>query len=815
MSDVFVLFVLLPAWLGCLALSTFHAWNDTAFPPARLQFDAEPGAHPRVIGSRSSSAPVEAHALKAGDRVVRWGDRLLAGIGQAGYFRAVELSTPASHVAEVHVLRDGELLKLTISTDSYRRFTPRLFAAVVFFIVSMILHFRAPPGAQTNSFVIALLATAFVFSGVFAGPEWLMQMSAVSQGVWVALMKAFAVRAFLLFPEGDYPPRVWLRMLPWPFIGQGYLDYERTVGAFVPQLLAHRIQFGISIAFNVTLFVVVAANFVRANAVQRRKIKWVVWGVYVALLLPTISAFCALVYPELSLDYYVAGAAAAIIPLTILIAIMRFNLFDINRVISVTASFSMLIGFFLVALFMGAPRFAEFVAARSELPSAPLQFTLSTLIALTLVAVHRKLRPRIEQLLFHERHLLETQAAAVMQQIQSAESPSAILSLLGDYLARTLRPVSVAIYCRVDSGWTNVVAIGSAIVPGIPEDNEIVRELERSGRLSVFEAGGARCVPVSAASDLGFAATIDLAVALPILREQHLAAIVCLGRKTSGDVYVQSELAILEAINGVVSAHLRSFELTTVVEEARRLGDALRRYVPDAVVRELLDGGKLESKEQEVTVLFVDIRGYSGFTEGRPLPDVFSMLNDYTQHVSGIVQRHGGHVVEFNGDGMMAVFGAPRVLAQKETAAVRTAIAIYEGMSMIGQPQQRAIMNVGVGIATGTAFVGSLKAVDRWIWTAIGETTNRAARLQTLTRELDAAIIIDEKTWLSIDDEDLHFVARTRRAVRGTVKKVNLFMKPLPPAFPEPVLPAIDELLRVREQPEPETGVSYSGDRMH
>jgi adenylate cyclase len=118
-------------------------------------------------------------------------------------------------------------------------------------------------------------------------------------------------------------------------------------------------------------------------------------------------------------------------------------------------------------------------------------------------------------------------------------------------------------------------------------------------------------------------------------------------------------------------------------------------------------------------------------------------VNRYTETVSQIVQKHTGSVVEFNGDGMMAVFGAPRELVHKERAAVEAVGSMPVDDAHGGQTK----LSVGVGIATGEALVGNIQGVDRMIWSAIGNTTNLAARLQSLTRELDASLVTDGGTW--------------------------------------------------------------------
>jgi adenylate cyclase len=139
-------------------------------------------------------------------------------------------------------------------------------------------------------------------------------------------------------------------------------------------------------------------------------------------------------------------------------------------------------------------------------------------------------------------------------------------------------------------------------------------------------------------------------------------------------------------------------------------------------------------------------------------------------------------VVEFNGDGMMAVFGAPRELAHKERAAVeawREIVAAVVALPVDDAGGAGTKLSVGVGIATGTAFVGNIQAVDRLIWSAIGNTTNLAARLQSLTRELDAAIVIDTTTFERGQPAAADFDERADVAIRGRRETQDVYTLPL------------------------------------
>ena len=84
-------------------------------------------------------------------------------------------------------------------------------------------------------------------------------------------------------------------------------------------------------------------------------------------------------------------------------------------------------------------------------------------------------------------------------------------------------------------------------------------------------------------------------------------------------------------------------------------------------------------------------------------------------------------------------------------------------------------LSVGVGIATGEAFVGNIQAVDRMIWSAIGNTTNLAARLQSLTRELDATVVIDTATWDRAQAAAAGFEKRADVPIRGRREAQDLY----------------------------------------
>jgi class 3 adenylate cyclase len=239
-------------------------------------------------------------------------------------------------------------------------------------------------------------------------------------------------------------------------------------------------------------------------------------------------------------------------------------------------------------------------------------------------------------------------------------------------------------------------------------------------------------------------------------------------------------LTVLLTATWVVTHQRRRSDQVGVSGEAHVPQDMVPRYVPDAVATQLESGRPLACGEREITVLFADMRGYTGFSEDRTPAEIFATVNRFTERVSAIVLRHRGSVVEFGGDGIMAVFGAPNTLPQKERAAVEAGRAIVATIrSATAATGESDALSVGVGIATGTDFVGNVQIADGEIWTAVGNTANLAARLQALTRRFAAAIAIDEPTRAASAGAAAAFERHPSIPIRGRRDRQNVYVLPL------------------------------------
>jgi class 3 adenylate cyclase len=546
--------------------------------------------------------------------------------------------------------------------------------------------------------------------------------------------------------------------------------------------LGHLMAFdaGLRIAFLVSWFFAIAWTARRMSKLERRKSLWIGLGIYLGCLPYAALALSHLfgIPVEWEIRLGVASRLALVaMPLGILISVVAYQWLDIDRLIGASATYTLL----GIALLGGAlvlvPPIARAASESVGIDAAAGQVVLSLLLAAVAVPLYRAVRPWVDRVLLSERYALDRGFEALVRDLPGARDAAELTRMASERLDALLRPESCVAYARAGGAFEPVFARGAAVPPAFVGHGPLIGALSARVAPLVSRRFSARDRREALSPfDRAALETLGAAVVLPVHRRGGLVAFLCLGPKRSGDIYASSDLTLLGAVAGAVSTQLDRFEDAEVVREARAMQQELRRYVPGAVARGLEAAESLEPREQAVSVLFVDIRGYSTYSETRPPHEIFSTVNRYTTAVSAIVEKFEGAVVEFNGDGMMAVFGAPLPLPGKERAAVSAGREIVATMPSIGaEPGERGL-SVGVGIATGSAFVGSVQAVDRMIWTALGNTTNLAARLQALTRELDAAIVIDTATQRSAGDAAAGFERREQVSIRGRSQREDLYL---------------------------------------
>ncbi len=238
-------------------------------------------------------------------------------------------------------------------------------------------------------------------------------------------------------------------------------------------------------------------------------------------------------------------------------------------------------------------------------------------------------------------------------------------------------------------------------------------------------------------------------------------------------------LALIVAAVGILA-----LQYLLVAFERQRVLFTFSRFVPEDVVDEVLAKGEEELQlggvRREATVLFSDIRGFTSFSEARAPAEVVEVLNRYLSEMTDAVMDHGGTLVAYMGDGIMAVFGAPieqpdhadrAIAAAREMLEVRLP-AFCEWMRDAGDGDGFAI---GIGLNSGEVLSGQVGSKRRMEYTTIGDTTNTASRLESMTKGSGFPIFIADSTRTARRQDEPELVPVGEFEVRGREQPLNVW----------------------------------------
>ena len=208
------------------------------------------------------------------------------------------------------------------------------------------------------------------------------------------------------------------------------------------------------------------------------------------------------------------------------------------------------------------------------------------------------------------------------------------------------------------------------------------------------------------------------------------------------------------------------------------LNETFGRYVSKAVRDEILGGRVTLSGElKEVTVLFADIRDFTRLVETTPPREVVTVINTYFKSMSAAINAHHGLVLQFIGDEIEAVFGAPVALANHQQWAVDAALDMRTRLSQVNLQlvnQGFPSLRHGIGLHTGKVVAANIGSSQRLSYALVGETVNIASRIQELNKDFDTDIIISEAVRQGLDRcVDMHPLPPV--PVKGVREPLHLF----------------------------------------
>jgi len=261
-------------------------------------------------------------------------------------------------------------------------------------------------------------------------------------------------------------------------------------------------------------------------------------------------------------------------------------------------------------------------------------------------------------------------------------------------------------------------------------------------------------------------------------------------------------------LEGQLQLRSNIYEIQVLQEAVKRMKASLRsftRFAPQQLVQEIVVQGKeamLGGERRKVTVLFADLRNFTRFSDETDPEGVVHLLNKHFDAMVNIIAEHGGYVVDFLGDNVFAVFGAPEPDPNHASQAVRCAVNMQltrQQLNAQPAPQDFPPLEMGIGINSGSCVVGNMGSQSRIKYGVVGQAVNMGARIESFT--VGGQVLISDQTYRLAQQEvmvagPLEVSGKGLRAplhlweVRGLVGLPNMQLLPTVPeliGLPQPV----------------------------
>jgi len=358
------------------------------------------------------------------------------------------------------------------------------------------------------------------------------------------------------------------------------------------------------------------------------------------------------------------------------------------------------------------------------------------------------------------------------------------LNKILEKIARELLKIFPADRCAIlllDAESDNLVPVTVKVLTGIGKHMSISRSILEQVRTTCSSL-----LVTDASSDERFSAAASVLVqglhsvlCAPIISDNNFYGVIHLDCQKSAMVFSRKDLKLITSLASHVGTIIANSNLLKSVEQEAKDKVLLERLLSPSIMQKIASGElKLEKKggeNKEVTILFADIRGFTGFAHHSPAVSVVEMLNDYFELMVNIVFQHGGTVDKFIGDEIMVLFGALTELDHPVDQAVRCAFHMHGALDLFNKEHKDRLqkpIKIGIGINTGDVVVGAIGSSKAMQYTCIGDAVNIASRLTGIANAKQT--IISEDTFMKLKHKPRHDVL-PKVSLRGIDKPVQLY----------------------------------------
>jgi signal transduction histidine kinase len=716
--DKLLLGTLLPLFL---IVFTLHVREAARTGIAQAPFFAAPDGdergYPQIGGPRLEHG-VDRSGLRVGDLLIRVGDVDLRGYGYFGFDAVVVEQAGLSLRTPLLYERDGVRGATELELLPY----PQPFARIPFLlgaaVVGTIVLLRAPRSRHSRLVFTATLSLAIFELHFFGGSRWQSYASLIlfnfGGGVAMWALIRWMIEFPVEVPDSD-------RLSPaWAWIGVVFVlvRINYLLGGPIPSETVPAVALATDAIFMLTMISILTWNTLHATAVGRRRSKWFLFGGYVTVVPMLLGLFLSLVevpgFEHFETLPYVM-LLGAVFPLSMLVAIIRYDLFDIDRIVSSAASYSLAVAAVLAVLVATAPTLIGAVSQSLGLGEQATSGLLGAALLVVAVPLGRVVRTRIDQLAFPERRRRETGFRQLFVDLSECNDASELVRFLGDRVQGLLDPECAFVLVRSKAELAPLLPSSAPSLLTLPARGRLALELESHPTPRLMNDAALTRLDAKECDALSEA---GVRLVVPLRQGKELVALLCIGEQRSGDIYTSADLTLLGAaaekarseldrlrdVSSLELERVRSAELAALKEEAEQANLAKSRFLAAAShdlrqplhalglfvdrlgarvsgeeASDLVD--KIRTSTDSLNDMFTTLLDMSRLDAGAVAPDVVPVDVDRQfarlDSEFGPLAREKGIVFEVQSDGLTALTD-PQLLARILQNLVSNAIQYTE-----------------------------------------------------------------------------------------------------------------------------------------
>jgi class 3 adenylate cyclase len=419
----------------------------------------------------------------------------------------------------------------------------------------------------------------------------------------------------------------------------------------------------------------------------------------------------------------------------------------------------------------------------------------ATAIGVAVPRIHGIVGNIVDRTIFLHRYLAEKQLLQVADAIECADDSATIAELLVQRPMQALSLTSAAFFRREPDGrFARLAAIGwpRGSTTMLASNDLLVLYLTSSPEAM-------RIDETDLAAEIPHGNRVPV-LAIPVLVRKQLHGIVLYGHSSGESEIEADQQRVLERLVKAASFALEAIALDerardanrerdlaqtklvhtleAHIDELERLNAARARFIPDEFLRLLgkdgIDRIALgDNVEREMSVLFADIRDFTGISQQLAPSESFDYLNAYLNRVGPLIREHGGFIDKYIGDSVMALFAGDGDAALDAALALQREVRVYASML---QAQGKPRLAVGIGLHFGRLMLGTIGERARMETTVISDAVNLASRIEGVTKLYDASIVVSRAVVDGLRGRERYQLRSLGRVVvKGSREPVELF----------------------------------------